>query len=461
MYRAFCVHLGAGFGHILLAARVQLLLLALGAGAVLGNSLRMAASPIFRRSAGWGLKQLESQTSAFALFRHDWRTMSTTELPDVEIHNKGGSKRVVVTKNLPGDRWLKVLTAADCKVEVCAKSTDILSVDTIKALIGKKCDGLIGQLTETWGDELFSALKGAGATVYSNYAVGYDNVDVAAATKNGIPVGNTPGVLTDTTAELAAALTFAAARRVVESDYYMRGGKYKGWLPALFVGNLLQGKTVGIIGAGRIGSAYARMMVEGHKMDLVYYDPYPNKKLEEFVQKYGDLLESFKEKRVVCKRLETVKEVLQEADVVSLHCVLDSSTHHLINEEMLKAMKPDAVLVNASRGPVIDEAALVAHLKANPNFRVGLDVFENEPQMKPGLALCENAVVVPHIASASMWTRSGMATLAACNVAARLQGLPVWNKPNILQFVDGPYEEIPKASPSIVNASDLKLPMMN
>ncbi|GMH43611.1 hypothetical protein BSKO_11533 [Bryopsis sp. KO-2023] len=383
-----------------------------------------------------------------------------TQLPELEIINPGGSKRVVVTKDLPGDRWHKALVKADCRVEVCSKSKDILSVETIKTLIGSKCDGVIGQLTEDWGDELFGALKAAGGTAYSNYAVGYNNVDVPAATKHGIPVGNTPGVLTETTAELAAALTLAAARRVVESDYFMRGGKYEGWLPNLFVGSLLQHKTVGIIGAGRIGSAYAKMMVEGHKMDLVYYDPYPNKNLEKYMKAYGDLQESFGERRITCTRLATPEDVLKEADVVSLHCNLDENTTHLINKERLALMKKDAVLVNAARGPVIDEVALVSHLQANPQFRAGLDVFEDEPLMKPGLAECMNAVIVPHIASASLWTRGGMATLAGCNVAARLSGYPVWGDTDISAFVDGPFDDIPKASPSIVNAKDLGLPKM-
>lgn len=365
-----------------------------------------------------------------------------------------------MTKDLPGDRWRQVLTQADCRIEVCSKSEDILSVETVKALIGKQCDGVIGQLTEDWGDELFGALKAAGGSAYSNYAVGYNNVNVPAATKHGLPVGNTPGVLTETTAELAVALTFAAARRVVEGDYFMRAGKYEGWLPNLFVGNLLQHKTVGIIGAGRIGTAYAKMMVEGHKMDLVYYDPYPNEKLEKYIKAYSDLQESFGEKPITCTRLETPEDVLKAADVVSLHCNLDKSTTHLINKHRLEMMKKDAVIVNAARGPVIDEVALVAHLKANPEFRAGLDVFEDEPLMKPGLTGCMNAVIVPHIASASLWTRGGMATLAACNVAARLQGHPVWGGQDISAFVDGPFEGIPKASPSIVNAKDLGLPGM-
>eukprot|EP00892_Ulva_mutabilis_P010139 jgi/Ulvmu1/7498/UM037_0042.1 len=378
----------------------------------------------------------------------------------VEVHNESGNKRVVVTKDLPGTRWLEVLTASNCRVEVCTSPETILDVPTIQKLIGDRCDGVIGQLTENWGKELFQSLKAAGGTAYSNYAVGYNNVDVPAATKCGIPVGNTPGVLTETTAELAAALTLSAARRVVEADVFMRGGQYKGWLPDLFVGLLLQNKTVGIIGAGRIGAAYARMMVEGHKMDLVYYDPYPNKHLEQYIADYGAFLEARGERPVTVRRVATVNEVLQQADVVSLHCNLDESTRHLMNAERLNMMKESSILINAARGPCIDEAALVAHLKANPKFSAGLDVFEDEPAMKAGLEECTNAVIVPHIASASLWTRGGMATIAACNVAARLQGHPVYGGPDMTAFVDGPFGDIPKASPSIVNAKDLSLEIM-
>lgn len=140
-----------------------------------------------------------------------------------------------------------------------------------------------------------------------------------------------------------------------------------------------------------------------------------------------------------------------------MHCNLDENTKHLINKDRLNMMKKDAILINAARGPVHDEVAIVNHLKANPEFQVGLDVFEDEPLMKPGLAECKNSALVPHIASASQWTRGGMATLAACNVAARLSGYPVWGKPDITPFVDGPFEDIPKASPSIVNAEDLAI----
>jgi hydroxypyruvate reductase 1 len=373
-----------------------------------------------------------------------------------QTHNPSGSKRVIVTKTLPGARWLEVLAGSDSRVEVCT-SPDILSVDEIKAAIGERCDGVIGQLTEDWGETLFAALEAAGGKAYSNYAVGYNNVKVDIATKHGIPVGNTPGVLTETTAEMAVALTFSAARRVVEADTFMRGGHYHGWLPTLFLGTLLKGATVGVIGAGRIGAAYARMMVEGFKMNLVYYDLYQNKALEQYIADYADFLAARGEPRVTCTRVDSAEAVLQQADVVSLHPVLDATTHHLMNAERLNLMKEDAILINASRGPVIDEAALVAHCQAHPNFRAGLDVFEDEPAMKPGLNELPNVVIVPHIASATSWTREGMATLAASNVAGIINGYPVWPDPNnILPFLG---DNAPKAAPSIVNAKELGLPV--
>ncbi len=373
---------------------------------------------------------------------------------DWKTHHPTGSRRVVVTKELPGERWLEVLGRADCRVDICT-STDILSVTEIAQAIGDRCDGAIGQLTEPWGEELFSALQAAGGRAYSNYAVGYNNVDVEAATRHRIPVGNTPGVLTETTMELTVALTFAAARRVVEADAFMRSGRYSGWLPSLFLGERLTRGTLGVVGAGRIGAAYARTMVEGFKMDLVYYDLHPNPRLEEYIAAYGTFLQAHGEAPVSCTRTETVEDVLRVADVVSLHPVLDETTFHLMNPGRLALMKENAILVNASRGPVIDEAALVAHCRQHPNFRVGLDVFENEPQMKPGLSDLDNAVIVPHIASATGWTRQGMATLAASNVASVLNGYPAWPDPDILTFLEG---DAPQAAPSIVNATALGIP---
>ncbi len=368
-------------------------------------------------------------------------------------HHPEGTQRVVVTKELPGARWLEILTEAGCRVEVCA-STAILAEEEIAAAIGDRCEGCIGQLTEPWGEALFSALSAAGGRAYSNYAVGYNNVDLAAATRKRIPVGNTPGVLTETTAEMAVALTFAAARRLVEGDRFMRSGAFEGWLPSLLLGELLWRKTVGIIGAGRIGSAYARMMAEGHKMDVVYFDLHPNRALEEALEAYGAFLASEGRRPVACRRADSVEEVLKEADVVSLHTVLDSATHHLIDRDRLALMKENAILVNSSRGPLIDEAAVVDHCRENPSFRAALDVFEDEPAMKPGLAELSNVVVVPHVGSATRWTREGMAVLAASNVAGILQGLPVWKGEDVTPFL-GP--KPPAAVPSVVNAEDLDM----
>jgi len=370
-------------------------------------------------------------------------------------HNRGGKHRVVVTKELPGPRWLEILTLADCQVDICI-STDILSVDEITTAFGERCDGAIGQLTEDWGSSLFEALKGSGGRAYSNYAVGVNNVDVAAASKEGIPVGNTPGVLTETTAETAVALTFAAARRVVESDRFMRAGKYKGWLPTLFLGELLWRKTLGIIGAGRIGSAFSHMMMEGHKMDLIYYDLLQNEELEDYGAAYNQFLSSQEEDPVNCRRAESVEEVLREADVVSLHTILDDTTRHLINKKRLSIMKDNAILVNSSRGPLIDEAALVEHCRNHPHFRAALDVYEDEPDMKPGLEALDNVVIVPHIGSATSWTRQGMATLAAFNVAGILMGYPAWQNPDISPFLG---DDPPKAAPSVVNAKEIDFPL--
>jgi hydroxypyruvate reductase 1 len=369
------------------------------------------------------------------------------------VHNPGGSRRVIVTKELPGDRWLDILVAADCSVEVC-QSDDVLSVDEIKERFGDHCDGAIGQLTEDWNADLFAALAAAGGRAYSNYAVGFNNVDVAGATAAGIPVGNTPGVLTETTAEMAAALTLSAGRRVVEADRFMRGGLYHGWLPTMYMGQRFHGKTVGIIGCGRIGAAYGRMMVEGFKMNLVYFDLYANEALEAFVKDYSELLVAHGEPPVTATRLGTIEDVMRAADVVSVHTVLDESTHHLINAERLALMKDDAILINSSRGPVVDEAALVEHCRAHPHFKAGLDVFEDEPAMKPGLNELANVTIVPHIASATTWTRQGMATLAAANVAAILQGYPLWTGDDVLPFLEG---DVPHFAPSIVNAADLGL----
>jgi hydroxypyruvate reductase 1 len=368
-----------------------------------------------------------------------------------QVYNPGGRYRIIVTKPLPGRRWIDSLIKAHCRIEVCTGQS-VLDTEAIATAIGSRCDGAIGQLTETWGDPLFDRLKAAGASAYSNFAVGYDNVDLDAATRAGIPVGNTPGVLTETTAEMAVALTFAAARRLGEAERYLRAGRYGGWLPDLFLGTLLQGKTLGIIGAGRIGSAYARMMVQAHGMQVIYHSRSANTGLESYVADVSHFRVSHGQRPVACRRSESLGELLETADCVSIHTILDDTTRHLIDARRLATMKADAVLINTSRGPVIDEAALVAHCRRHPDFRAGLDVFEHEPSMAPGLAELANVVIVPHIASATRWTREGMATLAACNVVGILWGFPLWQQTDILPFLE---DDPPQAVPSIINAREL------
>ncbi len=359
--------------------------------------------------------------------------------------------RVLVTRDLPGQRWREILAQAGCRVDLPAPGAGLSPVEIAAALAGG-CHAVIGQLTEPWGADLLAALRDAGGKVYANYAVGYDNVDVAAATALGLSVGNTPGVLTETTAEMAVALTFAAARRIAEADAFTRAGRFHGWEPTLLLGELLHGKTLGVVGAGRIGAAYARMLVEGHRMHLLYHDPRPNPELEERVRAYGVFLASRGEAPVRCRRCADLDELLGTADVVSLHTALDATTRHLLDARRLGRMRGNAVLVNTSRGAVLDEAALVAHCRSHPEFRVGLDVYEREPALAPGLTELPNVVLAPHIASASRWTREGMAILAACNVAAVLRGDPVWSGADVTAFL-GPAP--PRAAPSIVNGAEL------
>ena len=372
--------------------------------------------------------------------------------------NPNAPRRIVVTKELPGDRWLQLLTAADCRVEI-ALGDDILTTDEIAAAFGGHVDAVIGQATERWSAEALGALAEAGAALYSQYAVGYDNVDVSAATRLGLPVGITPGVLTEATAELAVALTFAAARRIAEGDRMMRAGDFHGFRPSMLLGNLLHRGSLGIVGVGRIGAAYARMMVEGHKMDVTYYDVRRNEELERYVAGYATFVAAQGEPPPTCRRAPTLVELFEVCDVISIHAALTEETRHLVGASEMAVMKEEAVLVNASRGPVVDEAALVAHCRAHPRFCAGLDVYENEPAMAPGLAELDNVVLVPHLGSATTFSREGMATLAAANVAAILNGWPVWpaigGAADVRPFLEG--DEPPHAAPAIVNADALGL----
>jgi glyoxylate reductase len=241
---------------------------------------------------------------------------------------------------------------------------------------------------------------------YANYAVGYDNIDVPEATKRHIPVSNTPGVLTDATAELAWSLLFAVARRGVELDAVMRSGQWSGWGPLQFLGTDVCGKTLGIVGAGRIGTAMA-LMSKGFRMPVVYSNS-SGRRNEVLEKELGARLVSF-------------EELLERSDYISLHAPLTPQSKHLFNTQSFSHMKKTAILINTGRGPLIKEDDLVQALKNGVISGAGLDVYEFEPRMAEGLAALPNAVLLPHIGSATETTRTNMATLAARNLLAMLR----------------------------------------
>jgi glyoxylate reductase len=247
----------------------------------------------------------------------------------------------------------------------------------------------------------------------ANMAVGFNNIDVETATRLGIAVSNTPGVLSDTTADLAFALLMATARRIPEAERYLRAGKYKGWEPLLFCGAEVHGSTLGLIGAGRIGKIMIKR-ASGFDMQVIYYNVYRMSPEDEAHYQITYM---------------PMEDVLQQADFVSVHTPYVPATHHLIGERELQLMKPTAILINTARGPIVDEKALVRALQNKTIAGAGLDVFENEPAVEPELLTMENVVLLPHIASASLRTRTLMATMASDNLVAHYKGE---RPPNIL-----------------------------
>ena len=290
----------------------------------------------------------------------------------------------------------------ECEVFVNTEDRVLSKGEIIERLKGM--DGMVCLLTDAIDGEIMDAEPNL--KVISNYAVGFNNIDVDAATERGIPVTNTPGVLTETTADFAWALLMAIARRVVEADKFTREGKFKGWRPQLLLGSDVYGKTIGIVGMGRIGQAMARR-ARGFDMNILYYDEYrPDPEVE---KELGPTYVPF-------------DELLQKADYVSIHVPLMESTHHLIGERELKLMKKTAYLINSARGPIVDEKALVKALQEKEIAGAGLDVFEDEPELAPGLAELDNVVLAPHIASATIETRSKMANHGCRRLPVRPEG---------------------------------------
>lgn len=267
-------------------------------------------------------------------------------------------------------------------------------------------DAVLSVLTDKIDAEIMDAglptLK-----IIANFAVGFDNIDLEAAKQKNILVSNTPGVLTNTVAEHTFSLMLAVAHRISEADRFSRAGLYKAWGPQLLLGTDLSGKTLGIVGLGRIGSRVAEHAVRGFGMKVLYTDVKPT---PEFEKEFGAVF------------VEKLEDLLPQCDFVSLHVPLLDSTHHLMNETTLKLMKPTAYLINTSRGPIVDEKALAAVLAGGVIKGAAIDVFEFEPVITPELKQLENIILTPHIASATEETRNKMAELAALNIIEALEG---------------------------------------
>jgi len=309
---------------------------------------------------------------------------------------------VFVARVIPDDGLNAIREAAD--VDLWEDELPPPREELLRRVAG--VDGLLSLLTDRVDDELLDA-AGPQLKVVSNFAVGFDNIDVPALTRRRIPAGNTPGVLTETTADLAFALLMAAARRIPESVDYVREGRWRTWGPMLLMGVDMHGATLGIVGFGRIGRVLARRG-RGFGMRILYHDVHPATPEEEA--------------ELGATRVE-MGELLRESDFISLHVNLTDETHHLIDADALRVMKRTAVLVNTSRGPVVDPDALADALRGGEIFAAGLDVTEPEPLPSDHpLVSLPNCVVVPHIASASKVTRGKMASIAAANLLAGVRG---------------------------------------
>lgn len=305
---------------------------------------------------------------------------------------------VYITRMIPQETIDELKKLHD--VEVNELDRALTREELLKAVKGR--DAIISLLTDTIdGDVLDSA--GPQCKIVANYAVGFNNFDLKAATERGVVMTNTPGVLDDATATHAWALLLTTARRISESERYVRDGKWEGWAPMAFIGQDVDGKTLGVAGLGRIGKKFAKKGI-AFDMDIIYTNEHRDLAFEkEFNARFVDK-----------------ETLLKESDYLSLHLPLLADTKHYIGEKELGKMKPTAILINAARGPLIDEKALVQALKNKVIFAAGLDVFEDEPKLTPGLVELENAVIVPHIASATIQTRLAMGKIAINNVISVL-----------------------------------------
>ena len=278
-------------------------------------------------------------------------------------------------------------------------------------------DALLPMLSNPVTKDVIEA--GTKLKIIANHAVGYNNIDLEAAKKNSIKVANTPDVLTQSSADLAMALLLAVARKLCDAQQYLKEGKFQGWEPLGFLGMELKGNTLGIVGMGRIGTAFARR-AKAFGMEIIYHN---RSRVDEKLEKELD-----------ATYMESVKELAERADVLSLHCPLTEETHHLVNQDILDALPNHALVINTARGPVIDEEALAEALHSGRIGGAGLDVFENEPEVHPKILNAPNCVITPHIASATHHSRKSIGMLAADAIIGVLQDKPDSEIPNLIQL---------------------------
>ncbi len=311
---------------------------------------------------------------------------------------------IVVSYKIP-EEGIDLLKQHTYTLHVHEEETPLSKEELMTLLKTTKADALLCLLTDTIDEEVMKASPSL--KVISNYAVGYNNIDIEAAKRNSIAVTNTPGVLTNSVAEHTVSLLLSSMRRIVEADAFTRKGEYKGWRPQLFLGDDLSTKTICIIGGGRIGTRVAEIIHKGFSSSIIYHDVAPREEMETLSR---------------ARFFPSLDEALKDADVVLIHLPLLESTHHLFNRERFHAMKKGAYLVNTSRGAIVEENALVQALKENNLKGVALDVFENEPLVSQSLIDDPRVILTPHIASATYETRGAMSCLAAQNIINILSG---------------------------------------
>lgn len=321
--------------------------------------------------------------------------------------------KIYITRKIP-ESGINLLKKKGYEVVVNKDDKVLTNEELITALSGQNFNAVLCLLTDKIDDVVFEA-AGNTCKIFANYAVGYDNIDLVSAKSRRIIITNTPDVLTETVAEHTISLILSISHRIAEADKFTREGKYHGWEPMMLLGDDFSHKTLGIVGLGRIGSRVAYHAYNGFNAKIIYYDIKRNENFEkEFNAEYK----------------EKIEDLLKETDYISLHVPLLPQTKHLINKDRLYQMKPTSYIINTSRGPIIDEEALVFALQNKIIKGAALDVFENEPQLTPGLSKLNNVILTPHIASATLATREKMSQIAAENIITVLEGKEPINQVN-------------------------------